>query len=678
MKKEKYLVTSALPYANGDLHVGHIAGAYLPGDVFVKFLRLKGEEVLYFCGSDEHGAPISIKAEAEGKTPKQIVDYYHQRMEEDFAGLGIEFDNFSGTAREPHHKISQKFFLNLLEKGYIATQESEQYYCAKCQRFLADRYVEGVCPHCGAEGARGDQCDACGKLMDSVGLLQPACKICGATPEIRSTKHWMFDLPAFVPRLQEWLGSRKDWKENILRFILGLVEEGLKKRAVTRDIDWGVPVPLEGAEGKVLYVWFDAPIGYISSSIEYFAKTDNPDGWKDFWKNPDTKLIHFIGKDNNIFHAIFWPAMLMGQDEGYILPHDIPANEFLNLEGNKLSTSKNWAIWVRDFLAEFDGELLRYYIARIAPEHKDADFAWKDFQAKVNGELANILGNLANRVFSFAQKNFAGKILCPAQLDEKAEAVLKEAQEIAQQMDKNYLRYQLRRNAELGMNIARLGNKYFDETSPWKSVKSDKSLAEQSLFVCSELLRIFSIVFTPILPRSCGKLRQMMSLSGEFSWQDLHQKREEYVFVGVKPLFPRIDDEKIQAQIEKLQNASQVVKNEKPAVPEFKKATTFDNFLAMDLRVGKVLSCEPVPKSKKLLKFEIDLGAEKRQILSGISAHYAPSKLIGKSVVVLANLPTRKMMGYESQGMILAAEDGNGELSVLLADKLIGSGSTIS
>ena len=356
MGKSKFLVTSALPYANGDLHIGHIAGAYLPGDVFVKFLRLKGEDVLYFCGSDEHGAPISIKAEAQGKTPKQVVDFYHERMEEDFAGLGIEFDNFSGTARAPHSKLSQEFFLKLLEKGYISTQESEQYYCGSCKRFLADRYVEGVCPYCGADGARGDQCDACGKLMDSVGLISPKCKICGAEPEVRSTKHWMFDLPAFVPRLRDWLESRQNWKENILRFILGLVDEGLKKRAVTRDIDWGVPVPLPNAAGKVLYVWFDAPIGYISSSIEYFAKTDNPDGWRDYWKNPDTKLIHFIGKDNNIFHAIFWPAMLMGQEADYILPHDIPANEFLNLEGNKLSTSKNWAIWVRDFLAEFDGE----------------------------------------------------------------------------------------------------------------------------------------------------------------------------------------------------------------------------------------------------------------------------------------------------------------------------------
>jgi len=678
MKKSKFLVTSALPYANGDLHIGHIAGAYLPGDVFVKFLRMKGEEVLYFCGSDEHGAPISIKAEAEGKTPQQIVEFYHKRMEEDFAGLGIEFDNFSGTAREPHHKLSQEFFLNLLQKGHISTQESEQYYCAKCNRFLADRYVEGVCPHCGADGARGDQCDACGKLMDSVGLQEPQCKICGATPEVRSTKHWMFDLPAFVPKLRQWLESRENWKENILRFILGLVDEGLKKRAVTRDIDWGVPVPIEGAQGKVLYVWFDAPIGYISSSIEYFARIGNSDGWQDFWKNPETKLIHFIGKDNNIFHAIFWPAMLMGQEAGYILPHDIPANEFLNLEGSKLSTSKNWAIWVRDFLAEFDGELLRYYIARIAPEHKDSDFAWKDFQAKVNGELANILGNLANRVFSFAQKNFAGKISRPCVLDEKAQAVLDEALLITKQMDENYRGYHLRRNAEMGMNIARLGNKYFDESAPWKSVKTDKACAEQSLYVCSELLRIFSVVFAPILPKACVRLRAMMSLEADFVWQDLHKTQADYAFGQVVPLFPRIEDEKIQAQMDKLVRASQSAEPERADVPKFKKPTSFDDFSQMDLRVGKILSCQPVPKSKKLLRFEIDLGAEKRQILSGISAHYTPSQLLGKSVVVLANLPTRKIMGLESQGMILAAEGANGELSLLFSDKAVSPGSAIS
>ena len=538
--------------------------------------------------------------------------------------------------------------------------------------------MEGACPHCGADGARGDQCDACGKLMDSVGLREPKCKICGATPEVRTTKHWMFDLPAFVPKLRQWLESRENWKENILRFILGLVDEGLKKRAVTRDIDWGVPVPIDGAEGKVLYVWFDAPIGYISSSIEYFARIGNPDGWKDFWKNPDTKLVHFIGKDNNIFHAIFWPAMLMGQGEDYILPHDIPANEFLNLEGNKLSTSKNWAIWVRDFLAEFDGELLRYYIARIAPEHKDADFAWKDFQAKVNGELANILGNLANRVFSFAKKNFAGEILQPAGLDEQAQRVLDEALAIAQQMEKNYENYQLRRNAELGMNIARLGNKYFDETAPWKSVKSDKALAEQSLFVCSELLRIFSVVFTPILPKACLRLREMMNLEADFVWQDLHKTQSRYTFGQVKPLFPRIEDEKIQQQVDKLLKISRAAEPEAIDVPKIKEEISFESFCQIDLRVGKVLSCQPVPKSKKLLRFEIDLGVEKRQILSGISAHYTPEQLLGKSVVILANLPTRKMMGLESQGMILAAEGSDGKLSVLFPDKGINPGSLIS
>ena len=678
MGKERFLVTSALPYANGDLHVGHIAGAYLPGDIFVKYLRLKGEDVLYFCGTDEHGAPISIKAEAEGKTPQEIVDFYHQRMVEDFDGLGIEFDNFSGTARPPHHKLSQEFFLNLLKKGYISTQVSEQYYCPKCERFLADRYVEGVCPHCGKSGARGDQCDACGKLMDSTGLVQPECKICGTTPEVRSTTHWMLDLPAFVPRLKEWLSSKSNWKENIMKFIMGLVDEGLKKRAVTRDIDWGVPVPLEDAEGKVLYVWFDAPIGYVSSSVEYFGKTNNPDGWRDYWLNPQTKLVHFIGKDNNIFHAIFWPAMLMGQDDNYVLPHDIPANEFLNLEGDKLSTSKNWAIWIKDFLAEFDGELLRYYVARIAPEHKDSDFVWKDFQAKVNGELANILGNLANRVFSFGNKFFEGQICKSSELDDKATSVLQEAYALVGEMDENYQNYKVKRNAELGMNLARLGNKYFDETAPWKSVKTDKSQAEQSLYVCCELLRIFSVVYSPILPRACKRLANMLGIESEVTWQHAGSSQDRYVFSGVEPLFPKIEDDKIQAQIDKLKKSCQQEAENADNIPAIKKAISFDKFQEMDLRMGKILECEVVPKSKKLLKLTIDLGTEKRQILSGISKYYTPSQLLGKSVVILANLEARKIMGMDSQGMILAVEGADGNLSLLFADKNISAGSIIS
>ncbi|MCB5230303.1 MAG: methionine--tRNA ligase, partial [Candidatus Cloacimonas sp.] len=379
----KYVVTSALPYANGRLHIGHIAGAYLPADIFVRYLRLKENDVIFICGTDEHGAPISILAESENVKPQDIVDKYHKSISDSFDGLNIKFDNFSGTARPQHHKLAQEFFLNLLDNGYVNVKTNKQFYCVKCNRFLADRYVEGVCPYCNKSGARGDQCDSCGKLMDTLTLKEPKCKICGGTPEIRETAHWFLNLPAFEEPLKEWLKTKEYWKENILRFILGLLDEGLKERAITRDIDWGIPVPVENGEGKVLYVWFEAPIGYISSTIEWCQNLGQPELWKEYWYDQDTKLIHFIGKDNNIFHAIFWPAILMGQKGKYVLPHDIPANEFLNLEGDKISTSRNWAIWIEDFLKVFDGDLLRYYLAAIAPESKDSDFSWKEFQDKV-------------------------------------------------------------------------------------------------------------------------------------------------------------------------------------------------------------------------------------------------------------------------------------------------------
>ncbi|MCK4957491.1 MAG: methionine--tRNA ligase, partial [Candidatus Cloacimonetes bacterium] len=417
-EKQKYLVTSALPYANGPLHIGHVAGAYLPADVFVRFQRLQANDVLYVCGSDEHGAPISIKAEAEGVTPRDIVDRYHDSIKKSFDGLMINFDNFSGTARAQHSKLSQEFFTNLLERGFIIQKTSKQWFDQEQNRFLADRYVEGECPHCGADGARGDQCDACGKLIDAVELKNPISKISGSTPILKSTTHWYLELQKFEDELKEWLESKKYWKENVHNFISNFLENGLIERAITRDIDWGVPVPLENAEGKVLYVWFDAPIGYISSTKEWAEKIGEPEKWKDYWLDKKTKLIHFIGKDNIIFHTIFFPSFLMEQPEDYILPYDVPANEFLNLEGQKMSTSRNWTVWVNDFLADFDGEYLRYYLAANAPENKDSDFYWKDFQTQTNNDLANVLGNLANRVFAFSNKSFEGKINQPAELSE--------------------------------------------------------------------------------------------------------------------------------------------------------------------------------------------------------------------------------------------------------------------
>jgi len=558
MEKSKYLVTSALPYANGNLHIGHIAGAYLPADIFVRFLRTKKRDVLYFCGTDEHGAPISIKAEEEGVTPGDIVKKYHNNMVKDFDGLSIVFDNFSGTDRPDHGKLSQEFFLNLLKNGYIKTKRSKQFYCEKCHRFLADRYVEGVCPFCRTNGARGDQCDACGKLMDATNLEDPRCKICNTIPTIKSTKHWFLDLPTFVPELQKWIASKSNWKENIKNFIIGLVDEGLVERAITRDIDWGIPVPVENSAGKVLYVWFDAPIGYISSSIEYFKKIGKPDGWRDYWQNKETKLVHFIGKDNNIFHAIFWPAMLMGQKSNYILPSDIPANEFLNLEGEKLSTSKNWAIWVKDFLEVFDGELLRYYIARIAPENGDSDFVWRDFEAKVNGELANVLGNFANRVLIFSKKNFNGIIEKPQSLSEKAQVIIKNSKKLALEAEKNYFLYKVRKNSVLIMNIARIGNKYFDDTAPWKSIKVDKKEALETIYVCCSLLKIISVAFYPILPKSMLKIRKMLCLSDKVYWNEIEQILETTILSEILVLFPKISRKIIQKQLGKLKEMGKI------------------------------------------------------------------------------------------------------------------------
>ncbi len=552
----KYLVTGALPYANGKLHIGHIAGAYLPADVFVRYLKLKKEDVLFVCGTDEHGAPISILAEKQGVSPQEIVDYYHKSISDSFDSISIEFDNFSGTARKEHHKLAQEFFLNLLQNGHIKVSSNQQFYCESCKRFLADRYVEGVCPFCHKEGARGDQCDNCGKLMETLNLQEPKCKICGCTPVIKETAHWFLDLPAFEEKLRDWLEKKNYWKENILRFILGLLDEGLRERAVTRDIDWGVPVPVEGAEGKVLYVWFDAPIGYISASVEWAKKMREPDKWKDYWLNQDTKLIHFIGKDNNIFHAVFWPAMLMGQRGEFVLPHDIPANEFLNLEGDKISTSRNWAIWVDEFVEYFDGDLLRYYLAVIAPETKDSDFSWKEFQEKNNSELANVLGNLANRALTFANKHFGGKIRKPEQFSELSLSCFDEVFRLIPDIDAAYSNYQVRKAAKLIMDIARAGNKYFDETKPWIAVKTTEDRGEEIIYMILVLLANISTLLYPIMPNKMVKLRSMLNLNSNPQWEDITIDKKffnadiyhEFVIGEVAPLFPRIDDKAIEEQ----------------------------------------------------------------------------------------------------------------------------------
>jgi methionyl-tRNA synthetase len=673
MSKEKYLVTSALPYANGPLHIGHVAGAYLPADIFVRFQKLLGNDVIYVCGSDEFGAPISIKAESEGVTPREIVDRYHKSIKASFDGLEIEFDNFSGTAREPHKKIASEFFTNLHERGFVNKKTTEQWFDEEKQRFLADRYVEGDCPHCGSEGARGDQCDSCGKLIDAITLINPVSKISGSKPVIKETTHWYLNLPKFEEELKDWLSTKTYWKDNVLKFINNFLHDGLIERAITRDTDWGVPVPLEDADGKVLYVWFDAPIGYVSSTVEWAERIGQPDKWKEYWLDPKTKLIHFIGKDNIIFHTIFFPSFLMEQDKKYVLPHDVPANEFLNLEGRKMSTSKNWTVWVNDFLKYFDGEYLRYYLAANAPETKDSDFYWKEFQLAVNSDLANILGNLANRVFAFSKKYFDGIIKKPEELSELSQKVLKEAVDLTAEIKNCYQTYQVRKVTKLCIEIARSGNKYFDETQPWKAIKIEPKKAAESLYVCAELLRLVSVAFFPIIPKRIKTLRKLLGIKADFSWDDLSENITEYRIGEIAPLFRKVEDVEIEVQLEILKKASEV-----PKPLEHKPQITFEDFSKLEFRIVLILEAENIPKSKKLLKLKVDVGnGEERSVVAGIAQSYKPEDLVGKKVPMLINLQPRKVMGVESQAMILAAHD-EGKLTILIPEKEVKSGSEVS
>ncbi|RLC46642.1 MAG: methionine--tRNA ligase [Candidatus Cloacimonadota bacterium] len=559
MDKEKYLVTSALPYANGDLHLGHIAGAYLPADIFVRYLKLNGKDVIYICGTDEHGTPVSIEAEKEGVSPQEIAEKYHNIIKKSFKGLLIEFDNFSGTARTLHHKLSQKFFLNLLKNGYITKHTNEHLYCPNCNRFLPDRYVEGICPYCKSSGARGDQCDICGKLIDATKLINPTCIICGGTPEVRETTHWFLDLPKFSDRLTDWINSRKEWKDNVKSFVLGWIKTGLKERPITRDLNWGIPVPLKEAKGKVLYVWFEAPIGYISSTIEWAEKIGQPNKWEHYWLNKDTKLIHFIGKDNIPFHSVIWPSMLMGQDEQYVLPTDIPANEYLNLEGQQFSTSKNWAIWISDYLQCFQPDPLRYTIAANAPENKDSDFRWRDFQNRNNNELADTLGNFVNRVLRFANKNF-GEIPYIEKLNKEEQKIIDEIKHYAQEIGNLFFTYQVRKATRRFMDLARFGNQFFDKQKPWKNIKIDRDKAKSTIYLCGEIIRNLAVIMYPVIPQSAEKVWNMLSLKSslvEYGWDNIGQRVGHSLQIGkIETLFPKIDDDKIEKQIEKLEKQS--------------------------------------------------------------------------------------------------------------------------
>ncbi len=557
---EKILVTAALPYANGPLHLGHLAGAYVPADIYVRYQRLKGNDVVFICGSDEHGVPITIRADRENITPQQVVDRYHFLMKDRFRRLGIDFDNYSRTSLLLHHKISQDFFLVLHRKGFIEEREIKQLYCGTCGRFLPDRYIEGECPHCHSENARGDQCENCGRWLEPEQIIKPRCKICSSTPEMRATRHWYFTLSKFQDRLAKWQASKQGWRSNVREFCAGWFNEGLTDRPITRDIDWGIPVPLPGAEGKVLYVWFDAPIGYISSTVEWAQNRNEADRWRDYWCNPNTKLIHFIGKDNIVFHAIVWPAILMAHEE-FILPENIPANEFLTIEGQKLSTSRNWAVWADDYLEVFPPDPLRYYLASNAPETKDADFTWGDFQARNNGELADVLGNLINRSLSFVERQFSGRIPPAIRLTGSDHALLAEIAASCAEIGRALDQFQVRRATGLLMDLARTGNKYFNDAAPWSTIKTDRERCAATLNTTLQLEAALAVLMEPFLPFSAEKLWRMLNAPGRLGDQKwdlvpLLRLPQDAPLGQREILFNKIPDEIIAAQVDKLHQAT--------------------------------------------------------------------------------------------------------------------------
>jgi methionyl-tRNA synthetase len=678
----RFLVTSALRYAEGPIHLGHLAGAYLPADVFVRFLKLNGDDVVFISGTDEHGVPITLKAEKEGISPQELVNKYHKIIGESFEKMGIHYDNFSGTSRPRHYELSQQFFLDLFNNGYISTKTEEQFFDEKRGRFLPDRYIEGICPNCGFERARGDQCDKCGKLLNPMDLKEPKSVLSGEKPVIKKTKHWYLKLQDFQQRLVDWIDKKENWKDNVKNFVLGWIgKEGLRERAITRDIDWGIPVPLDDTKGKVLYVWFDAPIGYISSTVEWAEKTGQPEKWKDYWLSPDTKLVHFIGKDNIPFHAIIWPAMLMGQKLPYALPFDIPANEYLTLEGEKFSTSQDWAVWMDEYLDVFPPDPLRFFLSANSPETKDSDFSWKHFQEKNNEELANILGNFANRTLTFIH-NFCGGKVPEAKYGKEEKAVFKALENKVKELTAAYQCYKLREASKLMMDIARIGNKYFDETKPWVLKKEDPEKLSSVMNVCMNILRVLNVAMYPIVPFGAEKLWKMIGEQGAIldeRWESLAEKR---ITAGQKIgqaeiLYGKYEDKLIQEQIDKL-----VSKSKKAAAGSGEKKmenVNIEDFRKFDLRVAEILEASPLEKSNKLLKLKVKVGGVEKQIMAGIKAFYSPEQLVGKKVIIINNLEPAKLMGETSEGMMLAAStEDKSKVIFLTPESDIESGSKVS
>ena len=658
-KFQRTLITSALPYANGPLHLGHLAGVYVPSDIYARYLRQRDHDVISVCGSDEHGVPITLKARKEGISPQEVVDRYHALNKKAFEDFGISFDIYSRTSNKVHHETASEIFKTLHEKGVFLEKTSEQYYDEEASAFLADRYITGTCPHCGNPCAYGDQCEQCGTSLSPTDLINPVSTISGSKPVMKETKHWYLPLDQFEPWLQQWiLKEHKEWKPNVYGQCKSWLDQGLHPRAVSRDLDWGIPVPVEGADGKVLYVWFDAPIGYISATKEL-----TPD-WEKYWKDEKTRLIHFIGKDNIVFHCIVFPTMLKAEGS-YILPDNVPANEFLNLENDKISTSRNWAVWLHEYLEDFPGkqDVLRYVLCANAPESKDNDFTWKDFQNRNNNELVAILGNFVNRALVLTNKYFEGEVPEISKLLDSDKAVLEEIRTIGQNVERSLELFRFREAIKTAMDLARLGNKYLADTEPWKLIKTDQERVKTILNISLQITANLTLLMDPFLPFSMQKLRDFLQFK-ETSWDLIGSPdllTAEHVLGKASLLFEKIEDEQIQAQIDKLMKTKE--ENEEPAeVSPQKEEITFDDFTRMDLRTGTILEAEKVPKTKKLIKMQVDLGFETRTIVSGIAAYYVPENLPGKKVCVLANLAPRKIKGIESQGMILLSENSDGSL----------------
>ena len=678
---KRTLVTCALPYANGPIHIGHLAGVYVPADIYVRYLRMRGREVLYVCGSDEHGVPITIKARQQGCSPQDIVDKYHGIIKDSFEGLGIHFDIYGRTSSEIHARNASAFFRKLYDDGKFITRESEQYYDPEAKTFLADRYIVGTCPKCGNEGAYGDQCEKCGSTLSPEELINPRSKLSGAAPVKKKTTHWYLPLQDYEAWLREWiLEGHQEWRSNVYGQVKSWLDGGLQPRAVTRDLDWGVPVPVEGAEGKVLYVWFDAPIGYISNTQELL-----PDSWEKWWKSPDTRLVHFIGKDNIVFHCIVFPVMLKAYGDGYILPDNVPANEFLNLEGDKISTSRGWAVWAHEYLKDFPGkeDVLRYVLTANAPETKDNDFSWKDFQQRNNSELVAIFGNFVNRAMVLTHKYFDGKVPVCGRLEDIDKEVLAEIPQLKASMEKNIEGFKFREALKDAMGIARVGNKCISDTEPWKVAKTDLertgTILNISLQICADL----AIAFEPFTPFAAERLRTM--LGSGLDWEVLG--RPQVLPAGhqlgtPELLFAKIEDEAIQAQLDRLdriraeREAAAKAEAAKQVAPQ-KEECTFEEFEKMDIRTATVLEAERVPKTDKLLKLTIDTGIDRRVIVSGIAEYYTPEAMVGKQICILSNLKPRTIRGIESHGMILMAKQGDGSMRFITPQEAVSNGAIV-